>query len=296
MRDAVFSQLLQQQWGRGLLACVGLDPEMDTVRLAVADDDVEQALVRFNGEIVGATADLVCAYKPNIAFYERWGAPGISALRQTIAYINAVAPQVAVIVDAKRGDIASTNLAYRDAVFGYLGADAVTAQPYLGVDALRPFLDTRTKGVIVLCRTSNPGSSELQDLPTGGEALYQRVARLAGYDWNRHGNCGVLVGGTYPQHIADVRRIAPHLPILVAGVGRQGGSVGDVVRAGLFQGGGLIVSSSRAIIEAEPGPGFARAARAATNALVDQIRDAVTVPAQPTTAARPAAFDAGSPT
>jgi orotidine-5'-phosphate decarboxylase len=237
---------------------------------------VERALVRFNGEIIDATADLVCAYKPNIAFYERWGAPGLSALRQTIAHINTVAPEVVVIVDAKRGDIASTNEAYRDALFGYLGADAVTVQPYLGVDALRPFLDTRTKGVIVLCRTSNPGSGELQDLRTDGEALYQRVARLAGYDWNEHGNCGVLVGGTYPAQIAEVRRIAPRLPILVAGVGRQGGPVGEVVRAGVSNGGGLIISSSRAIVEAEPGPGFARAARAATMALVDEIRAAST--------------------
>ena len=283
VRDAVFTQLLQEQWQRGRLACVGLDPDVEKVRLAVAEENVEQALIRFNGEIVEATADLVCAYKPNIAFYERWGAPGLSALRQTIAHINTVAPDVVVIVDAKRGDIASTNLAYRDALFGYLGADAVTVQPYLGVDALRPFLDTRTKGVIVLCRTSNPGSGELQDLRTGEEKLYQRIARLAGYDWNEYGNCGVLVGGTYPQQVAEVRRIAPHLPILIAGVGRQGGAVRDVVRAGLHQGGGLIISSSRAIIEAEPGPAFAQAARSATLALVGEIRDAATTPAWPTT-------------
>ncbi|WP_405969241.1 orotidine-5'-phosphate decarboxylase [Streptomyces sp. NBC_00988] len=277
MRDVAFTQLLREQWDGGRLVCVGLDPEMAMVRQAVAEDDVERALFKFNAAVVDATADLVCAYKPNIAFYERWGAPGLSALRQTVAHINAVAPDVAVIVDAKRGDIASTNVAYRDAVFGYLGADAVTVQPYLGVDALRPFLETRTKCVIVLCRTSNPGSGELQDLQSGPEALYQRVARLAAYDWNEFGNCGVLVGGTYPEQIADVRQIAPQVPILVAGVGRQGGRVRDVIQAGLHEAGGLIISSSRAITEAEPGPHFARAARAATCALADEIREAVTM-------------------
>ncbi|MEU5554472.1 orotidine-5'-phosphate decarboxylase [Micromonospora sp. NPDC047793] len=291
VRDAVYGQLLTQQWRRGRCACVGLDPEMGSVRLALGEQDVERALTRFNCEIVDATADLVCAYKPNIAFYERWGAPGISALRRTITHINAVAPEVAVIVDAKRGDIASTNLAYRDALFGYLGADAVTVQPYLGVDALRPFLDTRTKGVIVLCRTSNPGSGELQDLQTGGEPLYMRVARLAAYDWNEHGNCSVLVGGTHPEQVGEVRRIAPHLPILVAGVGHQGGPVGHIIRAGLHQGGGLIISSSRSIIEADPGPRFAQGARTATMALVDEIRAAVTTMTQPGDAVRPAEND-----
>lgn len=179
-------------------------------------------------------------------------------------------------MDAKRGDIASTNLAYRDALFGYLGADVVTAQPYLGVDALRPFLDMRTKGVIVLCRISNPGSGELQDLRTDGEALYQRVARLAGYDWNEHGNCAVLVGGTYPRQLGEVRRIAVH----PAHPCRRNRTSGRTRRRGRpsrsAQGRGLIISSSRAITDAVPGPGFARAARAAAQALIDQIYDAVT--------------------
>ncbi|MEV0271466.1 orotidine-5'-phosphate decarboxylase [Hamadaea sp. NPDC050747] len=274
MRDEVFTDLLNRQWAQGRMACVGLDPDMSVVRASVPESDTEQALYAYACAIVDATADVVCAYKPNIAFYERWGVPGLAALQRIITHINTVAPHTAVIVDAKRGDIASTNEAYRDALFGYLGADAVTVQPYLGVDALRPFLDTRTKGVIVLCRTSNPGSGELQNLVSSGEALYQRVARLAEHDWNTHGNVGVLVGGTYPEQIADVRAIAPTLPILVAGIGRQGGNVHAAVRAGSTTAGGMIISSSRAIIEAETGPSFAEAAREATRQLHADIVDA----------------------
>ncbi len=258
------------------MACVGLDPDMSVVRASVGEQDNGRAIAAFACAIVDATSDVVCAYKPNIAFYERWGVPGLAALKTVIAHINTVAPEVAVIVDAKRGDIASTNEAYADALFGYFGADAVTVQPYLGVEALRPFLDTRTKGVIVLCRTSNPGSGELQNLVSTGEALYQRVARLAEYDWNTHGNVGVLVGGTYPDEIADVRQIAPTLPILVAGVGRQGGNVRDAVRAGSNAAGGMIISSSRAITEAGPGPGFAESARMAALQLHAEISDART--------------------
>lgn len=274
MRDEIFTQLVALQWQQGRMACVGLDPDLAVVHTSVGEQDTEKAITAYCCAIVDATADLVCAYKPNIAFYERWGVPGLAALKRVITHINAVAPHTAVIVDAKRGDIASTNEAYRDALFGYFGADAVTVQPYLGVDALRPFLDTRTKGVIVLCRTSNPGSGELQNLVSAGEALYQRVARLAEHDWNTHGNVGVLVGGTYPHEIADVRTIAPTLPILVAGVGRQGGSVIEAVRAGATANGGMIVSSSRAVIEAAPGPGFAQAARVATMRLHADIEDA----------------------
>ncbi|GAA1382680.1 orotidine-5'-phosphate decarboxylase [Catellatospora chokoriensis] len=279
MREEVFTDLLSRQWAQGRMACVGLDPDMAVVRASVTEPDTEQAITAYACAIVDATADLVCAYKPNIAFYERWGVPGLAALKNIITHINTVAPQTAVIVDAKRGDIASTNEAYRDALFGYFGADAVTVQPYLGVEALRPFLDTRDKGVIVLCRTSNPGSGELQNLQTSGETLYQRVARLAQHDWNTQGNVGLLVGGTYPQEIAEVRTITPTLPLLVAGVGRQGGSVGDAVRAGATAFGGMIISSSRAVIEAAPGPAFAEAARQATirlHAEIEQARSVVT--------------------
>lgn len=274
VRNESCTDLLSGQWRRGNMGCVGLDPEQAVVEQSVGWSDPERALADFGCGIVDATADLVAAYKPNIAFYERWGAAGFAALRTIIVHINEVAPEVVVIIDAKRGDIGSTNAAYRDALFGYFGADAVTVQPYLGVEALQPFLDARGKGIIVLCHTSNPGAGELQELSTDGELLYQRVARLVATDWNTNGNCGLLVGGTYPSEIAEVRRIAPELPILVAGVGHQGGSVAEAVRAGRNDSGGLVVSSSRAVTEAKPGPSFAAGARAATVALAEQIRSA----------------------
>jgi orotidine-5'-phosphate decarboxylase len=193
------------------------------------------------------------------------------ALQDLIGYIHGVAPGAVVILDAKRGDVEHTNQAYASALFDVYDADAVTVQPYLGGDALAPYLDRLDRGVIVLCRTSNPGGGELRDLLVGQVPLCQRIAELAETSWNRNGNCGLLVGATYPRELSQVRVIAPSLPLLIAGVGRQQGAVREAVKAGATRGGGVIVSSSRAVTHASSGPDFARSAGQVTLALHEQL-------------------------
>jgi len=229
-------------------------------------------LVWFNHEVVKTTKDLVCAYKPNIAFYEAHGSKGLAALQQTIKDIHALAPDVPVILDAKRGDIRNTNVGYAQMAFGFLGADAITVHPYLGAEALQPFLARAEKGVIVLCRTSNPGAGEFQDLSVNGEPLYRFVARRVASEWNKNGNCGLVVGATYPDELREVREIAPDMPILIPGIGAQGGDVEKTVSAGKdSRGQGMIVNSSHSIIFASKGADFAEAARRETEKLRDLI-------------------------
>jgi orotidine-5'-phosphate decarboxylase len=239
-------------------------------------------LVRFNRDIIKATHDHVCAYKPNIAFYEAQGDQGILALIRTIGLIHEIAPDVPVILDCKRADIGNTNRGYATAAFDLFGADAITVHPYLGAEALAPFLERGDKGVIVLCRTSNKGAGEFQDLvvpneegyaPT--EPLYLRVARNVRYRWNKNGNCGLVVGATYPEELAKVRAIVGHIPILIPGIGTQGGDVEKTVRNGRDVGGqGMIINSSSGIIFAKPQRETERqpeAARRALLALHDQV-------------------------
>lgn len=275
-----FASRLERSWAQQRYLCVGLDP--DPAQLGdTADSGARAAIIRFAREIVDATADLAIAYKPNIAFYEQFGPPGLAALREVIGHIHAVAPDAVVILDAKRGDIEHTNAAYASALFDYFDADAVTVQPYLGGEALAPFLARADRGVIVLCRTSNPGGAELQDLEVGGIPLYQHVARLVESAWNAaNGNCGLLVGATWPAEIAQVRAAAPTLPLLIAGVGRQQGALAEAVRAGLrgdlVGGGGIIVSASRSITDVGLDPsGRPAAARAAALRLVEEIAAAL---------------------
>jgi orotidine-5'-phosphate decarboxylase len=250
------------------LLCVGLDPEPS--RLPAARREHPDAIFEFCRAIVDATADLVCCFKPQIAHFAAQRAEG--ALERLIAHIHDAHPGVPVILDAKRGDIGSTAQHYATEAFERYRADAVTANPYLGRDAVQPFLDRADRGVILLCRTSNPGARDLQDLDVGGRPLYQHVARLVAREWNAKGNCALVVGATYPTELAAVRALVGDLPILVPGVGAQGGDVEAVIRNGRnSQGAGLIISSSRAILYASDGIEFADAARAQAQRLRDEI-------------------------
>ena len=264
-----FLQLLTQVWQRNdSLLCVGLDPEPARFPAALRDDP--DAIFAFCRTIVDATADLVCAFKPQIAHFAAHGAE--DALQRLIAHVHASHPGVPVILDAKRGDIGSTAQNYATEAFDRYGADAVTVNPYLGRDSVQPFLDRADKGVIILCRTSNPGARDLQDLDVGGRKLYQHVAETVARTWNAHGNCALVVGATYPLELADVRSRIGDLPLLVPGVGAQGGDVAAVVRNGrTTQGTGLMISSSRAVLYAGSGEDFAAAARTAATALRDEI-------------------------
>jgi orotidine-5'-phosphate decarboxylase len=271
----LFMARLRARWARGTLLCVGLDPELERLPAMVPGATPGARIVAFNRAIIAATADLVCAYKPNSAFYEAYGPEGLEALRQTIALIHELAPEVPVLLDAKRGDMANTSRAYARAVFDVYGADAVTVQPYQGHEALGPFIERAERGVFVLCRTSNPGAAELQDLSVAGEPLYLHLARRVAQAWNARGNCGLVVGATWPGELRAVREVAPDLPILVPGIGAQGGDLEASVRAGLDRDGqGLLVSASRSVLYADAGPDFAQAARREALRLRDAINAA----------------------
>jgi len=264
-----FMQSLRSAWQRNdSLVCVGLDPEPARFPACFVGDD--DAVFGFCRAIVDATADLVCAFKPQIAHFAALGAE--DALTRLIAHVHATHPGVPVILDAKRGDIGSTAKNYAIEAFDRYGADAVTVNPYLGGDSLAPFLDRADKGVVILCRTSNPGAADLQDLLVDGRPLYQHVAAKAAREWNANGNCLLVTGATWPEQLGDVRAIVGAMPLLVPGVGAQGGDVEAVVRNGRdAEGAGLLVSSSRAILYAGDGTDFADAARAATQSLRDAI-------------------------
>ncbi len=264
-----FTQQLERAWDKNdSLVCVGLDPEIERFPAHIRAGP--SPIFQFNRAIIDATADLVCAYKPQFAHYAAYEAE--DQLERTIEYIHRVHPGVPVILDAKRGDIGNTAERYAIEAFERYGADAVTVNPYLGGDSLEPFLRHAERGVAILCRTSNPGSSDLQDLPVAGRPLYQVVAELAARRWNSRGNCLLVVGATYPRQLAEVRALVGDMPLLVPGVGAQGGDVEQVVGSGRTRTGtGLIVSSSRATLYASGGEDFAAAARAATASLRDQI-------------------------
>ena len=253
------------QANRSLL-CVGLDP--DPKLMPVAD------IFDFNRAIVDATHDLVCAFKPNLAFYEAQGMEGLQALKQTIEYIRTVNPNVAVIGDAKRGDIGHVSAAYATAMFERWGLDAVTVSGYIGLDSVEPFLVYEGRGAFVLCKTSNPGAGEFQDVKVGdGAPLFQRVARTVG-GWSTDGNLGLVVGATYPEELGAVREICPSLPILIPGVGFQDGDLRQAVINGTdVSGRRAVINASRSIIYAGSGPDFAEAARREASVLRDRIND-----------------------
>ncbi|MFM8844381.1 MAG: orotidine-5'-phosphate decarboxylase [Gammaproteobacteria bacterium] len=250
------------------MVCVGLDPEVERFPLHLRHSP--RAIYEFNRAIVDATADLVCAYKPQIAHYAAVGAE--DQLQDTLRYIRERAPGVPVILDSKRGDIGSTAEKYAREAFERYGADAVTVNPYLGRDSVEPFLAYADKGVVILCRTSNAGARELQDLEINGRKLYQIVAEKVAQEWNTRGNCLLVVGATYPAELADIRQRTGDMSFLVPGIGAQGGDVEQAVRSGRrADGRGLVINSSRGIIYAGAGEDFAAAARRATLELREAI-------------------------
>jgi len=267
-----FIHTLHQRWhSANTLLCVGLDPEPDKfpAHLKTGPDPI----FTFCRNIIDATAQYACAFKPQIAHFSALGAE--DALTRLIAYIHANYPGIPVILDAKRGDIGSTAAHYAREAFERYQADAVTVNPYLGHDALQPFLDYQDKGVVILCRTSNPGAGDLQDLPVNGRPLYQHVAEQAAQKWNTHYNCALVVGATWPEQLREVRSIIGEMPLLVPGVGAQGGDAKAVVEnAKTADGTGLIVSASRSILYASGGDDYAQAAASAARALRDTLNAA----------------------
>jgi len=264
-----FMTAMRKRWQTAdTLVCIGLDPEPAKFPARFANDS--DAVFAFCRDIADATAEFACAFKPQIAHFAALGAE--DALRRLIAHIHAAHPEVPVILDSKRGDIGSTAQHYATEAFDRYAADAVTVNPYLGGDSLQPFLARADRGVVVLCRTSNAGAVDLQDLLVNGRPLYQQVAEKIAREWNGNGNCALVVGATWPEQLREVRAIVGNVPFLVPGVGAQGGDVEAVVsNAKTADGTGLMVSSSRAILYASNGDDYAHAARAAARDLRDSI-------------------------
>jgi orotidine-5'-phosphate decarboxylase len=251
--------------------CIGLDPE--PARFPEAVRRSETPIFDFNRAIIDATADLVCAFKPQIAYYAAHSAE--DQLLATIEYIRDRYPQLVVILDAKRGDIGPTAEMYAREVFDRYGADAATVNPYMGIDAVAPFLARADKGVAVLCRTSNPSARDFQDLLVDGRPLYLRVAEVAITSWNKNNNLLLVAGANYPAELRELRAIAGDVPFLIPGVGAQGASVLEAVLAGRdAAGAGIVVSTSRAVLYASSGPDFARASRRVAEQLRGEINRA----------------------
>jgi orotidine-5'-phosphate decarboxylase len=254
-------KLLKAACANKSLLCIGLDPDPALMPAGVG-------IVEFNRAIIEATSDLVCAYKPNLAFYETLGAEGFDVLKDTIACIP---PSIPTIGDAKRGDIGNTARAYAKSLFEMFGFDAATVNPMMGFDSLEPFIEYRDRGVFILCRTSNPGSADLQDQLLASGPMYELIAELA-RGWNKYGNIGLVVGATYAEEISRVRAICPDMPLLIPGVGAQSGDLASAVRYGVdSRREKAIISSSRQVIYASKGKDFAAAARDAASRLRDEI-------------------------
>jgi len=270
---APFVELLRARWhaadgAAGSLLCVGLDP--DPARFAPQLRGRDDAITEFCCAIADATAPFACAFKPQIAYFAAHRAE--AQLEAVLAHIRRAHPQIPVILDAKRGDIGSTAEQYAREAFERYGADAVTLSPFMGQDTLAPFLQYAGRAVFLLCRTSNPGGDDLQMLDVGGERLFERIARLAAGPWNRAGQLGLVVGATYPQELARVRALAPDLPLLVPGIGAQGGDIAATLEAGrTAQGDGLVINSSRAILYAGKDADYAAAAAAVARQTRDEI-------------------------
>lgn len=273
--DRDYSSLVSAKWREGKFLCVGLDSEFEKIPEHIRSLGVREGIAAFNTAIIESTKDIVCAYKPNMAFYEAYGEDGLAALQVTIDFLHAEAPDVPVILDAKRADIGNTNAGYVKSIFDELGVDAVTVHPYLGAEALKPFLERTEKGIIVLCRTSNPGAREFQDLISGGEPLYIHVAREVANKWNQNGNCSLVVGATYAKEMQDIRAAAPTLPFLIPGIGAQGGDLESSVKAGKNTDGGILISASRSIIFASSDKDYAEAAARSAQELHSAIQKAL---------------------
>ncbi|MET3130903.1 orotidine-5'-phosphate decarboxylase [Oxalobacteraceae bacterium GrIS 1.11] len=266
-----FINKLSAAWtANNSLLCVGLDPDLDKMppQLRQAPDGI----FTFCTQIIAATADLACSFKPQIAYFAALGAE--RQLEDICAYLRENHPHIPLILDAKRGDIGATARQYAREAFDRYGADAVTVNPYMGSDSVEPYMEWEERGVIILCRTSNPGGSDLQFLKVDGQPLYQHVARLVADKWNRNGQCALVVGATFPEELAQVRAIVGDMPLLVPGIGAQGGDIAATVAAGKTADGmGMMINSSRAIIYADtlPGEDYAAAARRVALATRDAI-------------------------
>jgi orotidine-5'-phosphate decarboxylase len=273
------ASLLGAQARQGSMLCVGLDPE--PARFPAPWQHDARHIFDFCAAIVAATADQVCAFKPQIAYFAAHRAE--DQLERLVAHIHAVAPGVPVILDAKRGDVGSTAQQYAVEAFERYGADAVTLSPFMGLDSIEPYMAYAGKGLILLCRTSNLGGSDLQSLALAEaevpqERVYERIARLAAGPWSARSGAaelGLVVGATFPQELARVRDLAPSLPLLVPGLGAQGGDARATVQAGWRAQGPIVVSSSRAVLYASAGPDFAQAARAAARGARVQLQQAL---------------------
>ena len=275
-------QLRKAERANGSLLCVGLDPEPAKFPAHLRGD--ASKIYDFCAAIVDATADLVIAFKPQIAYFAAHGAE--AQLERLMAHMRKAAPGVPIILDAKRGDIGSTAEQYAKEAFERYGADCVTLSPFMGFDSVQPYLKYHGKGAFLLCRTSNPGGDDLQnqrlaDLP-GQPTLYEHIASLVQGPWNLNGQLGLVVGATYPTEIERVRKVAPTVPLLIPGVGAQGGDAVATVKAGYRAANGettapIVVNSSRAVLYASSGADFAQAARAAAEATRDQLRAAQTL-------------------
>ena len=275
-RSNTFNQQLQSAWAsQGSMLCVGFDP--DPKRLPPSLQGKPEGIYEFCREIADATADLVCAFKPQFAYFASQRAE--AQLEKLIQHLKDKYPHIPVILDSKRGDIGSTADHYALEAFDRYGADAVTVNPYMGFDTIEPYLKHAGKGVIVLCRTSNPGGSDLQflNVAPNGEPLYLHVAKLAAQQWNQSGQISLVVGATFPEEISKVRAIVGEMPLLIPGIGAQGGDIDATVRAGKISGKpgtGMIINSSRAILYASPGSDFAEAARTVAMSTRDALRAA----------------------
>ena len=271
-----FFQKLQSAWAsQGSMLCVGFDP--DIKRLPTIFQGKPEGMYEFCRELADATADTACSFKPQFAYFASQRAE--AQLEKLICYLKDKYPHIPVILDAKRGDIGSTADQYAAEAFERYGADAVTVNPYMGFDTIEPYLKHAGKGVIVLCRTSNPGGSDLQflNIAESGEPLYLHVAKLAAQEWNTSGQISLVVGATFPEEIAKVRAIVGEMPLLIPGIGAQGGDIDATVKAGSITnqpGTGMMMNSSRAILYASSGNDFAEAARKVAIATRDALRAA----------------------
>ena len=271
-----FTQQLQSAWAsQGSMLCVGFDP--DPQRLPAVFQGKPEGIFEFCREIADATADIVCSFKPQFAYFASQRAE--AQLEKLTRYLKDKYPHIPVILDSKRGDIGSTADHYALEAFERYGADAVTVNPYMGFDTIEPYLKHAGKGVIVLCRTSNPGGSDLQflNVAPNGEPLYLHVAKLAAQKWNSSGQISLVVGATFPEEIAKVRAIVGEMPLLIPGIGAQGGDIDATVKAGGIPnkpGTGMMINSSRAILYASSGNDFAEAARKVAITTRDALRAA----------------------
>lgn len=264
-----FIEKLKARWkSQNSLVCVGLDPDLNRIPDHIREAD--HPIFEFNRAVIDATNDLVCAYKPQIAYYSAFGAE--HELEMTIGYIRDNYSDIPVILDAKRGDIGATAKMYAMEAFDRYRADAVTVNPYMGGDTLKPFLDRKDRGVVILCRTSNPGAGDLQDIESNNEKIYRIIAKRAADEWNYNKNIMLVAGATYPEELAELRAVTGEIPFLVPGIGAQGGDVKKAVTNGMTSDGtGMAVNSSRGIIYAGTGKNFITAVRAAAIALRDEI-------------------------